>query len=28
VRPEDGTKPSGRHPEASDFKDVTRLLAA
>jgi enolase-phosphatase E1 len=28
VRPEDGTKPSGRHPEALDFKAVTRLLAA
>ena len=28
VRAEDGTKPSGRHPEAADFKAVNRLLAA
>lgn len=28
VRPEDGTKPSGRHPEAADFKEVTPLLSA
>ncbi len=28
VRPEDGTKASGHHPEAADFKAVTRLLAA
>lgn len=28
VRPEDGTLPSGRHPEAADFKAVNSLLAA
>jgi enolase-phosphatase E1 len=28
VRPEDGTRPSGRHPEAPDFKAVTALLLA
>jgi enolase-phosphatase E1 len=28
VRAEDGTKASGRHPEAADFKDVTPLLSA
>ena len=28
VRVEDGTKPSGRHPEAADFKALNRLLAA
>lgn len=27
VRPEDGTRPSGRHPEAADFNGVTALLA-
>lgn len=26
VRPEDGTRPSGRHPEAADFVGVTPLL--
>jgi len=26
VRAEDGTKPSGRHPDASDFNGVTALL--
>lgn len=26
VREEDGTRPSGRHPEAQDFSKVTRLL--
>ncbi|WP_424810939.1 acireductone synthase [Roseococcus sp. YIM B11640] len=28
VRAEDGTRPSGRHPEAHDFTEVTPLLAA
>jgi len=28
VRAQDGTTPSDRHPQASDFKDVTALLAA
>lgn len=28
VRPPDGTRPSGRHPEAADFEDVTKLLSA
>ena len=28
VRAEDGTTPSGRHPEAADFTDVTALLSA
>jgi enolase-phosphatase E1 len=28
VRPEDGTRPSGRHPEAPDFNAVTALLRA
>ncbi len=26
VRPEDGTQPSGRHPEAADFTEVARLF--
>lgn len=26
VRPEDGTQPSGRHPQAPDFPGVTRLF--
>lgn len=28
VRPEDGTKAAGRHPEAADFNGVTSLLSA
>jgi enolase-phosphatase E1 len=28
IRAGDGTKPSGRHTEAADFKDVTSLLSA
>jgi enolase-phosphatase E1 len=28
VRTEDGTKASGRHPEAADFQEVTTLLSA
>lgn len=28
VRAEDGTRPSGRHPEAADFQEVTSLLSA
>jgi enolase-phosphatase E1 len=28
VRAEDGTKPSGRHPEARDFNEVTALIGA
>jgi enolase-phosphatase E1 len=28
IRAEDGTKASGRHPEAADFQEVTTLLSA